>query len=224
MTVVPEQEPGQVTPAAGGETPAAEPTTPAAEPAQPFKAFASQQEYEAHFGTRATEARKSLAKKYGYDSLEAMDQAMQDYKTRTDAEKTELQKKDEELERLRPAASENLTLKQERAADRALIQAGVDGKKLDDVMVLLKAKGIPMDEAGAVDSAALTTQVEALLTLHPYFKGAGVTIGTGSNPGNPAGVLPEKNPWSKEHRNLTAQAHILNTDPALAARMQKAAK
>ena len=223
MTLNPEQEQGQVNPEAGGtEVPAAEPTTET--PTGPFKQFATQAEYEAHFGTRATEARQSYARKHGYQTIQEMDAALAAHKQREDADKTELERANTELEQLRPAAQENLTLKQERAADRALLAADVDPKKLDDVMVLLKAQGIPLDEANNVDSAALTANVNSLLERHPYFKGKGASIGTGSNPAQGTNVPAAKNPWSKDSRNLTEQARITREDPALAARMKAAAK
>ena len=52
----------------------------------------------------------------------------------------------------------------------------------------------------------------------PDLKGQG-------NPNNIGGTPPGvKNPWSKEHFNLTEQGRILRENPELAAQLQAAAK
>lgn len=49
-------------------------------------------------------------------------------------------------------------------------------------------------------------------------------VGGGSNPANGGGnQSPEKNPWSKEHWNLTEQGRIMMADPQLGLKLKQAA-
>ncbi len=230
--VVQPQETGTTTPAPGGETPGtpgSSPTTPETE--TPFFIAKTQEEFEARFGPEKTSAKKALAKSLGFDSIDALNAAVTDYKTRTEAEKTELQRiqdaHKDATKSNKTLAEENKTLKLERATERQALSLDVDPKKLDTVMTLLKAGGeVQTDGEGNIDQAALKTRLEGILQAHPYFKSTPTTIGAGSNPANAANApgAVDKNPFSKEHRNLTKQAEILRTNPALARQLQASAQ
>lgn len=81
---------------------------------------------------------------------------------------------------------------------------------------LADLSGVKVGDDGTVEGVkeALT----ALLEAKPYLKGAPPKVGSPSNPPG-ATNTGEKNPWSKDHFNLTEQGRILREDPAKAQRL-----
>jgi vacuolar-type H+-ATPase subunit I/STV1 len=62
---------------------------------------------------------------------------------------------------------------------------------------------------------------EQLKTIKETYKDLFVPVVTGRNPNNTGGGQPPvKNPWSKEHFNLTEQGKILKENPELAAQLK----
>lgn len=96
-----------------------------------------------------------------------------------------------------------------QAADLGIVDAEA-AEQLADL------SGVKIGDDGAVTGVkeALTTLLEA----KPYLKGAPKQVGGPSNPG--AGNTGDKNPWSKEHFNLTEQGRLLREDPAKAQRLK----
>lgn len=86
-----------------------------------------------------------------------------------------------------------------------------------------------LDPASEDFSEKVEQSVQAALETYPKLK-ADYTpptqnVGGGSNPAaDTQEVLPEVNPWSTEHFNLTEQARVLRETPDLARRLQNAAK
>lgn len=109
-----------------------------------------------------------------------------------------------------------------QALDHAIEKAigGAKGKNVTAVKALLKRDAIKMDGETLL---GLEDQLKALKTSDPYlFDEAGGSGGT--NPAGAAGGQTTKNPWSKEHFNLTEQGKIITSNPTLAAALMAAAK
>ncbi len=86
------------------------------------------------------------------------------------------------------------------------------------VRALLDAEKIKLDGESLL---GFKDQIEALKESDSYLFGEDNISGTKPGEGNPpapGGV--KKNPWSKEHFNLTEQGRILRKDPELAKRLQ----
>ncbi|MDF2790814.1 MAG: hypothetical protein K0S80_3915 [Neobacillus sp.] len=85
------------------------------------------------------------------------------------------------------------------------------------VKALLDLDKIKLDGESLI---GLEDQLTALKTSDGYLFGEDAKLGgrkPNDNPNPPAGV---KNPWSKEHFNLTQQAKILKEDPVLAQQLK----
>lgn len=105
--------------------------------------------------------------------------------------------------------------------ENALLAASVDAVDPATIKDLLAAKS-KVDEAGnvAIDGKPVADAVKQLLTDKPFL--AKAQGGTGS--GAPQNTAPTaKNPWSKEHYNLTEQVTLQKTNPTLAAQLKAAA-
>lgn len=135
----------------------------------------------------------------------------------TEAERLRAEK--EEAERRAQAAIEAANQRAIRAEARVQAAAlGVRPERLDYVLRLLDLSEIEVGEDGTPDAGAIKQAVEQLLRDLPELKGSTGSVGTGTNPG---GQDPDiKNPWSKEHFNLTEQGRIMRENPALAARLK----
>lgn len=212
-------EPPATPPATPPDTP---PATPPADPQPPATVTLPQTELDNQFAARARQARQAMAKSYGYDTIEAFDTAMKAYKAQEDAQKTEAQRA---VDRAEAAEAQNQTLSQrlQTLETREIATSlGVDKDKADDVLALALRDNSHLDENGTLVNTAVSAAITSVLERHPHFKSGPVTIGTGTNPG-PA-QPPAKNPWSKEHRNLTEQARISKENPALAETLKTQAK
>lgn len=135
----------------------------------------------------------------------------------TEAERLKAEK--EEAERRAQAAIEAANQHAIRAEARVQAAAlGVRPERLDYVLRLLDLSEIEVGEDGTPDAGAIKQAVEQLLRDLPELKGSTGSVGTGTNPGGQDHDI--KNPWSKEHFNLTEQGRIMRENPALAARLK----
>lgn len=154
---------------------------------QPFFVATTQEEYEAKFGPTRNEGRLSLAKKYGYDSVEAFDAYMTEVQSQKQAQETEAQKAAREAREAR-AAERNATkevrqLKLEREAERQALALGANPQKLDAVIKLRDASANEITAEGVVDPKLVKASIKSVLDAHPYFKGSGATsVGGGGAP------------------------------------------
>lgn len=150
----------------------------------------------------------------------------------------DIQERDNQLEQLKNAASNNEELKKQieelqeanrRAAEEW--QAKMSQMKLDfaieRALTTAKAKNIKavkalldMDKVKLDGDQLLgiDEQLKALQQSDPYLFGDSGKVGGGTNP--PGVGNPEVNPWKPETFNLTLQGKILREDPAKAARMK----
>ena len=150
----------------------------------------------------------------------------------------DLQERDKQLEELKTAAGTNEELKQQIeklqaenkaakeewesklaqmqldfALERALTAAKAKNPKA--VKALLDLDKVKLDGEQLL---GIDDQLKAIKESDPYLFGEPGKIGDGTNP--PAGGTVEINPWKRETFNLTKQAEILRTNPALADRMK----
>lgn len=113
--------------------------------------------------------------------------------------------------------------RKQNAIKLRVLQAGPND--VADILPHIKADDVTIADDGSIKG--LDEQIKALQEAKPYlFKQQGPD-GTGGSIGNPpkdkSGPTP-KNPWSKEHFNLTEQGRILREDPERAKILMEEAK
>lgn len=213
-TATPADNGGKNTPA---NTPAETPKQTNGAENQPYKTFATQEEFDRHSAGILHSAQKSAEKELlamlGLKPDEK--DKLAKFKEAYDATLSEAEKKAKELETL---TSESTRLKSEVAEKDAIIAAITKstGKSADDVMKIVKmAKGL-VDEN--------TTMEQALEQVISMAKPAEAPKPTpqGTPPTEPSKGTPDgENPWKT--RNLDKQGEIFRKDINEARRMYKEA-
>ncbi len=128
----------------------------------------------------------------------------------------------QELADAKAAEAQSYKLKYEATLiDNALLAAATDAVDPTTVKDLLVGKS-KVDEAGnvTIDGLSVADKVKQLLTDKPFLAKAQGGTGSGA-PQNTTAA--QKNPWSKEHYNLTEQISLQKTNPTLAATLKAAA-
>ena len=162
------------------------------------------------------------AKKQAEEALKERDKQLADLKKAAEGNE-ELKKQIEQLQAENKAAAEKYEAKIKDMAVTTAIKLAVSGQVHDSDLVatLLDKSKIEIDENGGI-KAGLEDQIKALRESKaflfveqksdkgPQFKGVAPADGRDNSS---AGI---KNPWSKEHFNLTEQARILRENPELA--------
>lgn len=141
-----------------------------------------------------------------------------DLKTLTEAQLKQ-QGKLQELADTKAAEAETYKSKyQVEAVGNALLAASSDAIDPKTVKDLLLAKG-EVDSNGhiSIDGKPVADAVKALLEERPFLAKAQGDTGSGA-PQNAGSAV--KNPWSKEHFNLTEQSRIYQQDPAQAEKLK----
>lgn len=203
----------------GGHTPANTPAeqtkqTNGAEQNQPYKTFATQEEFDRHsagiLNNAQRKAEKELLALLGLKPDEK--DKLQKFKEAYDATLSESEKKAKELEAL---TTETAGLKAKNAELEATISALTKstGKKAEDVAKIVKmAKGL-VDEN--------TTMEQALEYVFSSTTKAEPQKPAGTPPGEPSNSRPEDNPFKTG--NLTEQGKIFKEDREKARALYKAA-
>jgi len=133
----------------------------------------------------------------------------------------ELEKRIQELQEANKATKEQYEAKIKDMTITAAIQSKLTDAKYPD---LLLTKFDRSKLSIAEDGTVLGID-EQLTTLKEQYKDLFKPDLKGREPNNIGGTPPgTKNPWSKEHFNLTEQGRILRENPELAAQLQAAAK
>lgn len=160
---------------------------------------------------REAEFKKQLKELTGHDDLKALSEA-----------RLKEQGKLQELADAKAAEAQNYKSRYESTLiENALLSASADAVDPDVVLDLLKGKAT-VDDNGVVtvDGKSAADAVKGLLDVKPFL--AKAQGGTGS--GAPQNSAPaHKNPWLKEHYNLTQQFLISKENPSLAAQLKAAA-
>lgn len=133
----------------------------------------------------------------------------------------ELEKTIKELQEANKATKEQYEAKIKDMTITAAIQSKLTDAKYPD---LLLTKFDRSKLSIAEDGTVLGID-EQLTALKEQYKDLFKADVKGREPNNIGGTPPGvKNPWSKEHFNLTEQGRILRENPELAAQLQAAAK
>ena len=133
----------------------------------------------------------------------------------------ELEKRIQELQEANKATKEQYEAKIKDMTITAAIQSKLTDAKYPD---LLLTKFDRSKLSIAEDGTVLGID-EQLTALKEQYKDLFKPDLKGREPNNIGGTPPGvKNPWSKEHFNLTEQGRILRENPELAAQLQAAAK
>lgn len=133
----------------------------------------------------------------------------------------ELEKTIKELQEANKATKEQYEAKIKDMTITAAIQSKLTDAKYPD---LLLTKFDRSKLSIAEDGTVLGID-EQLTALKEQYKDLFKPDLKGREPNNTGGTPPgTKNPWSKEHFNLTEQGRILRENPELAAQLQAAAK
>lgn len=207
-------------PANAPETPTSDTTASPRE--TPLFVANNQEELNAKFGKTRTEGRLSVAKEHGFDSLDAFNAAMKQYKTTQDAQKTDVQRLQEANQALttthQSQTAELRAIKLDREAERLALSAGASPDRLEAVLRLRNASDTEIDDTGNVSVPAITASVEAVLTSYPEFKKPAPTVGGGGAPAQAAATASsadeqiaeatKKNDWGAV---IALQMHKLNT-------------
>ena len=143
----------------------------------------------------------------------------------------ELQKKakgNEELEKriLELQEANKVTKEQYEAKIREMtITAAIQSKLTDAKYPDLLLTKFDRSKLSIAEDGTVLGIDEQLTTLKEQYKDLFKPDLKGREPNNTGGTPPgTKNPWSKEHFNLTEQGRILRENPELAAQLQAAAK
>ena len=214
-TATPAENGGTNTPA---NTPAENKQTNGAEN-QPYKTFATQEEFDRHsagiLNSAQKKAEKELLSLLGLKPDEK--DKLAKFKEAYDATLSESEKKAKELETL---TAESTALKVSVAEKDAIIAAITKstGKKAEDVLKFVKmAKGL-VDENTTMEQALEQVFAMSGTLKEPETK----PTPQGTPPAENAGNAPEENPFKTG--NYTKQGEIFKADPEKARRLYKEAK
>lgn len=120
----------------------------------------------------------------------------------------------------------------ERANRRAIsaeaqvqaLAAGIRADRVAAAIRLADLSGVECDDDGEPDVETIKASIQAILKDYPEWAASASGGGVG-NPANPAGGgnSGQKNPWLKEHWNLTEQGRITRESPEKARQLRAAA-
>lgn len=140
----------------------------------------------------------------------------------TEAERLKVEK--EEAERKAREAQQQAAQRLVQAEAKVVaLELGVKPDRIPYVLRLADLSGVDVGDDGVVDAKALRDAIEAVLRDVPELKGS-MTPGKSGAEFSAGGGTVDRNPWSKEHFNLTEQGRIMRENPQLAARLMKEAK
>lgn len=140
----------------------------------------------------------------------------------TEAERLRAEK--EEAERRAQEAQQQAAQRLVQAEAKVVaVELGVKPDRIPYVLRLADLSGVDVGDDGVVDAKALRDAIEAVLRDVPELKGS-MTPGKSGAEFSAGGGTVERNPWSKEHFNLTEQGRLMRENPDLAHRLMKEAK
>lgn len=189
---------------------------------QTDQGYRSQDDFDKAFARKLEKEREKLRKELATEAEAAKKKAAMDEATRL---KTEMEERDHKANEREKAANQRAVRSEAKVQ---ALDAGANPKRVTAVLDLARKalSEVEVDDDGEPDVKAVRKAIEATLKEYPEFKSGASIGGAGSNPagGDSDGNDPAKNPWSKEHFNLTEQGNIMRADPAKAERLRKAAQ
>lgn len=191
---------------------------------QPFIQFPDEKSFMNRVRREGRSQLEAKAKELGFDSVAEMDAALQAAKDREANEQTETDKLRKENEKLKGQLNDMLTKANARLvrAEVKSIAADLEIVDADAAYALMNRDDIAVDDEGNV--TGVEDALKALLKAKPYLKGQSAASRSGGDFRNGNGDAKGKNPWSKEHLNLTEQGRIMRENPALAQQLKAEAK
>lgn len=113
-------------------------------------------------------------------------------------------------------------IKIENAVERALTAAGAKNMKAVKALLDLTSADLDGENVKGLDAQikALTESDDSKFLFNISDKGPGFKGAKPGERGDDKGGSGIKNPWSKEHWNLTEQGKLLREDPELAAQLK----
>ena len=196
----------------GGATPPATPPTPT--PTPPAKPPATAPDLQAEIAKALKQQADEFAERFKQATGHATFDEFQTERAKAKGEEAKLlDQRTVELAQAK-AEMERLTV------SSALISAATAAVDPDVIQALLGNKAKVENGVVTIGGKAVAEAVAELLAAKPYLAKAG-PAGSGAPQG--AGGA-ERNPWGKEHFNLTEQGQIAKADPARAERLRLAAK
>ena len=165
-----------------------QPTGEQQQPTPPYFVASTEDEYKAKIGAEQTQARVGLAKKYGFDTLEAFDSAIKNYKQLEDSQKTDAQRLKDENEALTTQNQQfqerlnGIVLQGE--ISRQLEAVGLNPDRLDAINRLRPRNDGEIDEQGNANADLIKASLQSVLNDFPEFAKAPATVG--NQTGNPA--------------------------------------
>jgi len=189
----------------GGKDPATDPTP------EPGKTF-TQDELDALISSRLARAKRQ----WEADAEEARKKEQMTAEERLKAEKEEAERKAQDAQ---TAANQRIIAAEAKVL---AVSLGVKPERVAYALKLADLSAVEVDENGDPDADAIKAAIETVINDLPELKGTQGPSRSGSefNGGNNT----DKNPWSKEHFNLTEQGRIMRENPQLAARLKQEAK
>ncbi len=149
--------------------------------AKPLFVAQNQAELDAKFGQTRQEGRESLAKAYGFDTVEAFDTAAKGWKATADAQMTDAQKAEQrtkEVEAERDTLRSAVALSQMKdTATQVAAKIGLDPTKLDRVERYRDKVPAEINPDGTVNAALVENSMTVFLAQNPEFKAAPATVG-----------------------------------------------
>src|SRR5690606_24567870 len=140
----------------------------------------------------------------------------------TEAERLKAEK--EEAERRAQEAQQQAAQRLVQAEAKVVaVELGVKPDRIPYVLRLADLSSVDVGDDGVVDAKELRDAIEAVLRDVPELKGSMVPGKSGADFSASGGTV-ERNPWSKEHFNLTEQGRLMRENPDLAHRLMKEAK
>jgi len=139
----------------------------------------------------------------------------------TEAERLKAEKEEAERKAQEAQAAAHRRIIQAEAKAQALA-LGVRPERLEYALRLADLSEVEVGDDGEPDAAAIKAALEKVLNDLPELRGATAPAKSGSE--FQGGNTADRNPWSKEHFNLTEQGRISRENPQLAARLMKEAK
>lgn len=183
-----------------------------------------------HFVPKSQYNDVAEARKKAEEALADRDKQLDELK-KTAGTSEELKKQIEDLQAANKEAREKYEAEMKELRTNTALKLALANEvhDADIVLGLIDKTKIELDDNGNV-KAGLDDQVKALRESKAFLfvekdgtgaKFRGAKPPEGSDKGSSSG---QKNPWSKEHFNLTEQGRILRENPELAKQLQAAAK
>lgn len=182
-----------------------------------------------HFVPKSQYNDVAEARKKAEEALADRDKQLDELK-KTAGTSEELKKQIEELQAANKEAREKYEAEMKELRTNTALKLALANEvhDADIVLGLIDKTKIELDDNGNV-KAGLDDQVKALRESKAFLfvekDGTGAKFRGAKPPeGSDKGSNGQKNPWSKEHFNLTEQGRILRENPELAKQLQAATK